>query len=109
MDPTPDITTRDQLTIAVRCITKESKPVERFLGFMSSVGHKGSEMELAIGTFSELDMNLKYCRGQSYDNASNMSGIYNGLQSRIKSHSTTAFFVPCSAHSLNFLFFHFLF
>jgi len=104
VDSTPDITTHDQLTIAVRYITKEGKPVEHFLGFMSSVGHKGSDMELAIlKKFSELNINLKYCRGQSYDNASNMSGIYNGLQSRIKSHSTTAFFVPCSAHSLNLI------
>ncbi|XP_025410523.1 uncharacterized protein LOC112683629 [Sipha flava] len=46
MDSNPDITTHDQLTIAVRYITKEDKPVERFLGFMSSVGHKGTDMEL---------------------------------------------------------------
>ncbi|KAL4107521.1 hypothetical protein QTP88_017858 [Uroleucon formosanum] len=86
VDSTSDITTHDQLTIAVWYITKEGKPVERFLGFMSSVGHKGSDMELAIlKKFSELNINLKYCRGQSYDNASNISGIYNGLQSRIKS------------------------
>lgn len=84
VDSTPDITTHDQLTIAVRYITKEGKPVEHFLGFMSSVGHKGSDMELEIlKIFSELNINLKYCRGQSYDNASNISGIYNGLQSRI--------------------------
>ncbi|XP_029341006.1 uncharacterized protein LOC100575222 [Acyrthosiphon pisum] len=47
--------------------------------------------------------NLKICnlRGQSYDNASNMSGIYSGLQAKIKAVSPLAQFVPCSAHSLN--------
>lgn len=41
------------------------------------------------------------CRGQLFDNANNMSGIYNGLQARIKQISSTAEFVPCSAHFLN--------
>jgi len=59
-------------------------------------------MELAIlHFFSDLGIDMKNCRGQSYDNAQNMSGIYNGLQSRIKKSSSTAEFVPCSAHSLN--------
>ncbi|XP_025409880.1 uncharacterized protein LOC112683189 [Sipha flava] len=40
-------------------------------------------------------------RGQSYDNAKNMSGLYSGLQARIKEISPLADFVPCSAHSLN--------
>lgn len=30
------------------------------------------------------DFDIMNCRGQSYDNASNMSGIYSGLQARIK-------------------------
>ncbi|XP_025407314.1 uncharacterized protein LOC112681265, partial [Sipha flava] len=40
-------------------------------------------------------------KGQSYDNAKNMSGLYSGLQARIKEISPLADFVPCSAHSLN--------
>ncbi|XP_060846412.1 zinc finger MYM-type protein 1-like [Rhopalosiphum padi] len=104
VDSTPDVTTRDQLTVAIRYISNEGLPVERFLGFIPSVGHKGSDMEQALlKKFCELNIDLKYCRGQSYDNASNMSGIYNGLQTRIKNYSSTAFFVPCSAHSLNLI------
>ncbi|XP_022168749.1 uncharacterized protein LOC111032655, partial [Myzus persicae] len=104
VDSTPDVTTRDQLTVAVRYISNEGSPVERFLGFIPSVGHKGSEMEQALlKKFCELNIDLKFCRGQSYDNASNMSGVYNGLQTRIKNYSSTAFFVPCSAHSLNLI------
>lgn len=40
MDSTSDITTHGQLTIVVRYITKERKPVEQFLGFMSSMDIK---------------------------------------------------------------------
>ena len=40
-------------------------------------------------------------RGQSYDGASNMSGVYNGLQAKLKEHSKNAFYIWCSSHRLN--------
>lgn len=83
IDSTPDISKVDQLTVAIRYILPDGSPVERFLGFLPSVGHKAKDMELAH-FFSDLGIDMKNCRGQSYDNAQNMSGIYNGLQSRIK-------------------------
>lgn len=77
-------------------------PVEHFLGFVPSVGHKAKDMESAIlHMFSDLGIDIKNCRGQSHDNAQNMSGTYNRLQARIKQNSCTFEFVPCSAHSLN--------
>lgn len=80
----------------------DGSPIECFLGFLLSVGHKAEEMECAVLIcLSNLDIDIKNCRGQSYDNAQNMPGIYNGLQARIKQKSATAEFVPCSAHSLN--------
>lgn len=59
-------------------------------------------MECAVlKLLSDLDIDIKNCRGQRYDNAQNISGIYNRLQARIKNISKTADFVPCSSHSLN--------
>lgn len=102
IDSTPDMSKIDQLTVAVRYTMLDGSPIERYLGFLPSVGHKADEMECAVLTFlSNLDIDIKNCRGQSYDNAQNMSGIYNGLQARIKKKSPTAEFVPCSTHSLN--------
>ena len=49
----------------------------------------------------ELDLHIKNCRGQSYDNASNMSEVYSRLQARIKEINPLMEYVPCSAHSLN--------
>ena len=46
-------------------------------------------------------INIKNCRGQNYDNASNMSGKYNGMQAHIKNHNPLAMWIPCAAHSLN--------
>ncbi|KAL4143340.1 hypothetical protein QTP88_005681 [Uroleucon formosanum] len=41
------------------------------------------------------------CRGQSYDNANNMSGSYSGLQAPVKEINNLIYFVPCAEHSLN--------
>lgn len=49
----------------------------------------------------ELKLDINNCRGQSYDNASNMSGVYSGLQTRIRGKNQLAEYVPCAAHSLN--------
>ncbi|XP_053594426.1 uncharacterized protein LOC128667613 [Microplitis demolitor] len=47
------------------------------------------------------DFDVMNCRGQSYDNASDMSGIYSGVQARIKTLNPLADYAPCAAHSLN--------
>ncbi|KAL4085418.1 hypothetical protein QTP88_027277 [Uroleucon formosanum] len=74
VDSTTDITKIDQLIIAIRYVMSDGFPIVRFIGFLPSVGHKGEDMEKAvINTFSELNINIENCRGQAYDNASNMS------------------------------------
>ncbi|KAE9521891.1 hypothetical protein AGLY_017698, partial [Aphis glycines] len=83
-------------------IKKNGEPVERFLQFFANAGHKSEDMADAI--FMALganDLDIKNCRGQSYDNASNMSGMYSGLQARIKEASIHTVYIPCAAHSLN--------
>ena len=41
------------------------------------------------------------CRGQTFDNASNLAGIYSGVQARVLKINDKAVFIPCMAHSLN--------
>ena len=41
------------------------------------------------------------CSGQSYDNASNMSGKYSGLKVQFKDLNEFVDYIPCFAHSLN--------
>lgn len=102
IDSTPDIAHVDQLTFVIRYVSETGEPCERFLKFLPSVGHKAEEMFAAIASeLKTLGLNIQDCRGQSYDNAANMSGIYNGLQAKIQRQAPFAFFVPCSAHSLN--------
>ncbi|GBP66423.1 Mariner Mos1 transposase [Eumeta japonica] len=77
-------------------------PIERFLKFIAHIGHKSQDMaDAIIKTLDMFEINILDCRGQSYDNAANMSGIYNGLQAKIKELCPLADYIPCSAHSLN--------
>ncbi len=102
VDSTPDISHVDQLSIVIRFVTHCGVPTERFLGFVPISSHTAASMDDVVSSFfAAIGIDLRDCRGQSYDNAANMSGIYNGLQAKIKQHSPTADFVPCAAHSLN--------
>ena len=101
VDSTPDIMHVDQLTVVIRYVL-ESGPVERFLKFIPMFSHTGSEIARIILEFLEENgLSIKNCRGQSYDNAATMSGKYNGVQAIIREHCSVAYYVPCSAHSLN--------
>lgn len=102
VDSTPDSSHVDQLTFVLRYVKPDGNPVERFLEFLPNVGHKGIEIaEAVLLTLKNAKLDIMNCRGQSYDNASNMSGIYNGVQAKIKEICPLADYVPCSAHSLN--------
>lgn len=102
VDSTPDVTHHDQLTFILRYCNNQGLPVERFVGFYENTGHGAQKLEeTVINMLKSLNLDIKNCRGQSYDNASNMSGKYSGLQARIKLHNNLAVFVPCAAHSLN--------
>jgi hypothetical protein len=71
-------------------------PLLSFLFHLSpTLATKLKSMEGAVlSTSGSLNIDLGDCRGQSYDNAANMSGTYNGLQTRIKQLSPLATFVP---------------
>lgn len=102
VDSTPDIAHNDQLALIIRYVQQDGVPIERFLKFLPNVGHKAQDMfDCLTNTFKSLGIDISNCRGQSYDNAANMSGIYNGLQAKIKELCPQAYYIPCSAHSLN--------
>lgn len=101
LDSTPDISHVDQLTLIVRYVLP-SGPVERFVKFLDMEGHTAEQLAQSLLDFlKENGIDIKDCRGQSYDNASNMSGKYRGLQARIKEINKYAEYIPCFAHSLN--------
>ena len=102
VDSTPDIRHVDQLALVTRYVRKDGTSVERYIEYIPKVHHKAEDLEKTIMSEIEcLGLNIKDCRGQSYDNASNMADCYSGLQARLKKENELAIFVPCAGHRLN--------
>jgi len=109
MDTTPDISHNEQLTILIRIVNmdeKDTKSVlvinEYFLDFINVKSTTRLDLsEILISQLKIYNIDLKDCRGQTYDNGSNMVGQYKGVQSRVSNINSRAFFTPCTDHSLN--------
>lgn len=101
IDSTPDVSHVDQLTLIIRYVTSKG-PVERFIKFLTMEGHTAEQITDSLFSYLNAEgIDINDCRGQSYDNASSMSGQYSGVQARIKNANPYANFIPCFAHSLN--------
>ena len=101
VDSTTDISHVDQLTVIVRYVL-QGKPIERFLTFLQMESHKAVALKDYLLEYLEREsIYFMNCRGRSYDNASNMSGRYAGLQALLRNVNPLAFYTPCMTHSLN--------
>ncbi|XP_065642103.1 52 kDa repressor of the inhibitor of the protein kinase-like [Hydra vulgaris] len=99
-DSTPDISHTEQMSQVIRYVKIDNRNVEvkeSFLGFISLSGKKADFITQKIVQFLEKDgLDLKICRTQGYNNATIMSGIHTGVQTRIKEFNPKAIFVPCA-------------
>ncbi|CAF0922783.1 unnamed protein product [Brachionus calyciflorus] len=86
LDGTSDICDDEQISVCFRFL-------------QNTTGE--SLYELVCSIFSSNGLNLKNLVGQCYYGASNMSGEFKGLASRIKADSPGALYVHCYAHRLN--------
>lgn len=106
VDCTPDISHVEQLTLVVRfikCAAGENPMIkEHFLGFLPLDETTGEALtDCVVNKLKELQIPIESMRGQGYDNGANMKGKHVGVQKRIIDINPRAFFVPCSAHSVN--------
>ena len=103
VDSTPDVAKVDQLTVIVRYVSLiDGKLMERFLTFIKLMDHSGQKIaEQILNVFEKLDIDFAKCRGQSYDNAANMAGKYNGVQQNILEKNEFSKFIPSSGLYLN--------
>lgn len=64
----------------------------------------GEELTRCLLTeLKTLGLDIQNCRGQGYDNGSNMKGEYSGVKTRILEENPLACFTPCGCHSWNLL------
>jgi hypothetical protein len=72
---------------------------EHFIAFEETTGQ--SLFVVIKKLLENSKLYFKNCRGQIYDNDSNMRRENNGVQARIRQENPRAFFMPCGCHSLN--------
>ncbi|XP_046492925.1 zinc finger MYM-type protein 1-like [Neodiprion pinetum] len=105
LDCTSDISHEEQMTAVVRFVTVSKNTVEickHFIGFVVVDDTTGKGLyETLLDILKSNNLELNNCRGQGYDNGSNMKGKNSGAQARILKDNKRAFFVSCSCHNLN--------
>ncbi|KAG6934570.1 zinc finger MYM-type containing 1, partial [Chelydra serpentina] len=104
VDSTSDLSHIDQLRIVLRYVSlTDGKPVERCITFLNLKSHTAEEMATQVMHYlwQVCKVDFSKYRGQSYDNAANMSGCYQGMQKKLLEQNKYAIFIPCAAHSLS--------
>lgn len=88
-DCTPDISQIEQLLLTIRVVGFNSiqnkyESEEFFIGFFEASDSTGEGLtELILIHLEKLGFELKWLRGQGYDNGANMKGVRKGVQNRI--------------------------
>lgn len=82
-------------------MSEEARTEEHFLKFLPMRSHiSESFSNSVISVLMEMNINIENCHEQCFHNASNMSGVNKGMQSRICEVNSLAGWVPCAAHTL---------
>lgn len=76
---------------------------ESFIGFLAVDDQSGSGLcdTIVKNVIEDNGLELPKLRGQGYDGAAVMSGIYSGVQASIVAKQPKAAYVHCASHNLN--------
>ena len=101
-DETPDSGKIEQLSLFVRYV-RNGTIEERLLSVEPAMDQTTAEALLHTirDKLENCGIAISNLRGQCYDGASNVSGIYTSLQARVKELSSSALYTHCYAHVLN--------
>lgn len=105
VDGTPDSSHKEQLVFVFRYVLQvfaKWEITESFIKLVHCDKKTGVEIaEVIKNVLEECGIDFQLCRGQGFDNAPNMSGIFNGVQAILSKENQQAYYTPCNAHSLN--------
>ncbi|GAV72295.1 LOW QUALITY PROTEIN: DUF4371 domain-containing protein, partial [Cephalotus follicularis] len=100
-DKAHDISSKEQMVVALRFVNREGCVVERFIGIVHVSSTVSLSLKMAIeALFSKYGLSLSSIRGQGYDGASNMRGEFGGLKSFIIKENKFAHYIHCFTHQL---------
>ncbi|XP_071965524.1 zinc finger MYM-type protein 1-like [Antedon mediterranea] len=93
--------TVEQVSFVLR-YALEGETYESFLKFQNVESTTAEALfKCLCETLKTWGLDIKTLRGQGYDGASNMSGRYNGLKTKVLNENPKALYVHCSNHCLN--------
>ena len=106
-DEVTDASNREQLSLVIRFVDSDGNIDEEFLGFQNLRRITGEAMASSIlDTLPQWNLDIKNCRGQGYDGASNMSSSRRGTQALILEKSPKDVYTHYRAHCLNLTIVH---
>ncbi|CAF3952268.1 unnamed protein product [Rotaria magnacalcarata] len=101
-DETCDESTLEQLCVGIRSLNDNYEIFEDVLGpYELSRQNAETIVEVIFDILTRCGLNISASRGQSYDGASSMSGIYGGVSALVLKQQSKAFFVQCNADCLD--------
>ncbi|KAL4153194.1 hypothetical protein QTP88_001027 [Uroleucon formosanum] len=109
VDATPDSAHVEQTVILIRYVNlaeqvenQQYQVEERQLCFVDCANKSGKAIaDLIMSKLKIFKIPLEDCKGQGYDNGSNMKGVYKGAQAIILRANNEAIYSACTCHSLN--------
>ena len=100
-DESRDVSTKEQMAIALRYVNNKGHVIERFLGIQHVTKTTALTLKKVVEDFfSTHKLSISRLRGQSYDGASNMRGELNRLKTLILLENKCAYYVSCFTHQL---------
>ena len=101
-DDTTDCTNKEQLVICLRSVNENFEIREDFVGLYQLQSTKSENIfSVLTEVLQEFNLPLSKLRGQSYDEAANMSGSKNGVVRKIQDIENRAVYIHCYGHLLN--------
>ena len=101
-DESTDTAGKQQLTFILQHVSDDFEIHENFIG-LHEIDKADSEHLSAVilGCLVRLNLNIHLVRGQGYDRAAVMSGVQNGVASKISAIEPRAVYIHCASHRLN--------
>ena len=102
-DETQDSSNQEQMVLVILFVDKNCQIREEFVNFIHcEAGTSGLAISNQIlDHVRQLGLDMRFCRGQGYDGAGNMSGKYVGTAKRIQDVYPKSVYIHCASHRLN--------
>ena len=98
-DEYTDVSNKEQFSFCIRTVNEQLIVDEAFLGYYEIANIKSETIVKDI--LLRFGLEITKCRGQAYDDASNMLGKKTGVGTRILSLQPKALVTHCNGHSLS--------